>query len=155
MRAQTWSLVPSPSFEVCRPAVHLRQLVFLIQLVLFLAPSLPLPLPKRHIALLRILPHVFHKYHLAYLPCRWAGWMQNPSPGLPVGRCACCGGRLAQGQMESLCGTTTMAFPGLLEGQRNQPKPHADLFSEVMVKTSFDLLTPDEDSRCHHCCAGT
>ena len=55
---------------------------------------------------------------------------------------------------------TTMAFPGLLEGQRNQPKPHADLFSEVMVKTTFDLVTsstktPDEDSRCHHRCAGT
>ena len=53
-----------------------------------------------------------------------------------------------------------MAFPGLLEGQRNQPKPHADLFSEVMVKTTFDLLTsstktPDEDPRCHCRCAGT
>ena len=36
---------------------------------------------------------------------------------------------------------TTMAFPGLLEGQRNQPKPHADLFSEVMVKTTFDQIS--------------
>ena len=47
--------------------------------------------------------------------------------------------------------TTTMAFPGLLEGQRNQPKPHVDLFSEVMVRNTFDPLmpltkTPDEDS---------
>ena len=40
---------------------------------------------------------------------------------------------------------------GLLEGQRNHPKPFADLFSEVMAKTNFDLLTSltktrDEDS---------
>ena len=35
-----------------------------------------------------------------------------------------------------------MAFLGLLEGQRNQPKPHTDLFSEVMVNDTFDLLTP-------------
>ena len=44
--------------------------------------------------------------------------------------------------------TTTMAFLGLLEGKRNQPKPHADLFSEVMVKKYFsptDLF--DEDVR--------
>ena len=41
-----------------------------------------------------------------------------------------------------------MAFLGLLEGQRNQPKPHADLFSEVMVKTTFDLLASfDKDAR--------
>ena len=41
-----------------------------------------------------------------------------------------------------------MAFPGLLGGQRNQPKPHADLFSEVMVKTTFDLLASfDKDAR--------
>ena len=41
-----------------------------------------------------------------------------------------------------------MAFLGLLEGQRNQPKPHADLFSEVMVKTTFDLLTSfNKDAR--------
>ena len=44
-----------------------------------------------------------------------------------------------------------MTFPGLLEGRRNPPKPHADLFSEVMVSNAFDLLTsltktPDEDS---------
>ena len=39
------------------------------------------------------------------------------------------------------CVRTTMAFPGLLGLQRNQPKPHADLFSGVMVKTTFDLVT--------------
>ena len=32
-----------------------------------------------------------------------------------------------------------MAVPGLLEGQRNQPKPHADLFSEVMVKATLQV----------------
>ena len=46
---------------------------------------------------------------------------------------------------------TVMAFLGLLEGQQNQPKPHADLFSDVMVKSTFDLLassttTPDEET---------
>ena len=34
-----------------------------------------------------------------------------------------------------------MALLGLLEGQQTQPKPHADIFSEVMVETTFDLLT--------------
>ena len=52
-----------------------------------------------------------------------------------------------------------MAFPGLLEGQQTQPKPHTDLFF-VMVNNTFDLLTsltktPDEDSQCRHHCAGT
>ena len=52
---------------------------------------------------------------------------------------------------ESGTGGTTMAFPRLLEGQQNQPKPHMDLFSEVMVKTTFDLLAssakmPDKGS---------
>ena len=51
-------------------------------------------------------------------------------------------------------------IPGLLEGQQNQPKPHADLFSEVIVSNTYDPLasltkTPDKDSRCHHRCAGT
>ena len=55
---------------------------------------------------------------------------------------------------------TTMAFLGLLEGQRTQPKPHADLFSEVMANNTFDPLmsltkTPNEDSRCHHRRAST
>ena len=31
-----------------------------------------------------------------------------------------------------LCANTTMAFPGLLEEPWSKPKPHADLFSEVM-----------------------
>ena len=53
-----------------------------------------------------------------------------------------------------------MVFLRLLEGQRNQPKPHTGPFSELMVSDTFDLLmrlmkTPDEDSRCHHRCAGT
>ena len=56
--------------------------------------------------------------------------------------------------------STMMAFLGLLEGPWNKPKPHADLFSEVMVHNTFDPLmsltkTFDEDSRCHYRCAGT
>ena len=34
---------------------------------------------------------------------------------------------------------TTMAFPGLLEGQRNQPKPHADLFPRSWSKLLLTL----------------
>ena len=51
-----------------------------------------------------------------------------------------------------------MAFPGLLEEPWSKPKPHADLFSEVMVNNTFDpltSLTSDKDSRCHHRCAST
>ena len=33
----------------------------------------------------------------------------------------------------------TMAFPGLLEGQRNQPKPHADLFPRSWSKLLLTL----------------
>ena len=32
-----------------------------------------------------------------------------------------------------------MAFPGLLEGQRNQPKPHADLFPRSWSKLLLTL----------------
>ena len=35
--------------------------------------------------------------------------------------------------------STTMAFPGLLEGQRNQPKPHADLFPRSWSKPLLTL----------------
>ena len=56
--------------------------------------------------------------------------------------------------------STTVAFLGLLEGQKNQPKPHVDPFSEVMVSSTFELLAsltkmPNKDSWGHHCCTST
>ena len=100
----------------------------------------------------------------AALPTRYASGIHTPAGGpllcltrsFPLFRDATT--RLWVGVLGPA--NTTMAFLGLLEGQQNQPKPHADLFSEVMVSNTFDPLaslmkTPDEDSRCHHRCAST
>ena len=51
-------------------------------------------------------------------------------------------------------------IPGVAGGATEPTQTPRGHFSEVMVKTTFDLLTsstktPDEDSRCHHRCAGT
>ena len=53
-------------------------------------------------------------------------------------------------------------IPGVAGGAMEQAQTPCGflIFSEVMVSNTFDLLTsltktPDEDSRCHHRCAGT
>ena len=51
-------------------------------------------------------------------------------------------------------------IPGVAGGATEPAQTPRGPFSEVMVKTTFDLVTsstktPDEDLRCHHRCAGT